>query len=71
MNIRRKLTIWFTLLVGFIIFIRGLVSWFAMRENLYDSSLQEAYNKAREVQQVITTLYHEYQRKKILFKTDL
>ena len=70
MTIRQNLTLWFTLLVGFIVILTGLIGWLGMRENLYSSSVEDARDKAREVQELISTIFHNHQIKNIPFKIE-
>jgi two-component system sensor histidine kinase ArlS len=70
MKIRTRLTLWFTLLVGFLMISTNLIVWFSIRAYLYDQSVLEAKEKVNEVEEVIIALAKEHQEQKIPFNVE-
>ena len=56
MKLRTKLTLWFTLLVGFLVFLSGIIILFAVREYTYNQRTKEAFGKVVEVENLIHAL---------------
>ena len=56
MKIRNRLTLWFTLLVGFLTLLSSIVILIAVRGYTYDQRTKEAFDKVEEVEKLIYSL---------------
>lgn len=70
MKIKTRLTLWFTLLVGFLMISSNLIVWFSIRDYLYNQSILEAKEKVNEVEKVIIALFKDHQEQKIPFNLE-
>lgn len=70
MNIRLKLTLWFTCLVALIVASGTLMGWVGLRAYLYHQAESELHDKQLEIQSFIETLVHEFQRQRSSFSLE-
>ncbi len=68
MKIRTSLTLWFAATVGLMSIISNLIVVFSIKEYLYNQKVEEAKDKANDVQQVIITLQKDHLEQEIPFE---
>lgn len=62
MTIRHRITLWFTLLVTSLMLVSGLISWYSLRQILYQALNKEIRAKAIKVQEVFDAMVWVHER---------